>query len=376
MLVLPWSPDNQGGVTGVVQQLIAHWGDKQDLNPMLVVDDWDSSRASRRPDALYFRFAALCAVPMSRLPRALLRVPVALWRTWRLLKQEQVAAVNFHYTGNAPWGIAVLKRLGLYRGKLLISFHGTDVRPADDAMDDWLRSFCFRQADALVACSGSLANRMAATFQLARERISVILNGVDTEIFRSEAPHTTATQTLPDDYVVNVGAFIPRKAHVDLIDAFARAFADQPSVHLCLAGADGPTLAAVREQIQALGLGPRVHIFVGIGARDVAHLLARARLFVQTSLAESMPLSVLEAGAVGTPVAVSDIPGHDDLIVDHENGRLFAVSNPDACAAVMRDMLAERSTAQHLGTGFQRYIREHLTWTSCVEQYKGLYRPK
>jgi len=373
LLVLPWSPVHQGGVTGVVQQLMANWDMTQPLKPLLVVDEWEARHMRKQADASYFRFTALPAGPLLRLPLALLRMPQTLYRTWRLLKQERVAAVNFHYAGTSPWGLAALKQLGLYRGRLVLSFHGTDVRLPEGRLDQWLRAFCYRHADAMVACSNSLADRMAQTFQLDRKNIDVVPNGVNTRIFSPEAPQTPALPELPERYVVSIGAFIPRKAHADLIQAFHIAFKDDASMHFVLAGADGPTLAQARQQAADLGLAGRVHFLVGLAPADVAHLLARAQLFVQASLAESMPLSVLEAGAVGVPVAASDIPGHDELVFEGATGRLFKAGDPVGCAAVMKDMVESADASRAQGLRLQERVRSSLTWEACVRRYMALY---
>ncbi len=119
-----------------------------------------------------------------------------------------------------------------------------------------------------------------------------------------------------------------------------------------------------------------MHFFIGLGPADVAHLLARAQLFVQASLAESMPLSVLEAGAVGVPVAASDIPGHDELVFEGDNGRLFKVGDPASCAEVLREMLAQADLSREQGRRLQERVRSSLTWDACVSRYMALYIPR
>ena len=48
--------------------------------------------------------------------------------------------------------------------------------------------------------------------------------------------------------------------------------------------------------------------------RDMlAHLYANAALFVLPSLHEGLPICALEAGSVGCPLLLSDIPGNRDL---------------------------------------------------------------
>lgn len=77
----------------------------------------------------------------------------------------------------------------------------------------------------------------------------------------------------------------------------------------------------------------------------MAVLLSKAALFVQTSLTESLPLALLEAGASGTPAFVSDTPGHWDLARNYRTGRLFPLGDPSACAAAIAAMLDDPKAA-------------------------------
>ncbi len=376
-LVIPWAPSHQGGVTRVVQQIAAFWGDDEHCEPVLVVDDWAHPAEEWAGDALYFRFRASVFQRVVPSIVSLARLPLALRRIHRLLKAHSVAAVNFHYTDYSPLGVALLKRLKFYRGRLVISFHGTDVCHVPNLLERAARLFCLRSADALVACSNSLADRASQTFGIDRNRFDVIPNGVDVSIFHPEAPQTPLFQSdagrLPADFIASIGSFIPRKGHETLIDAFATIAPQFPSLHLCIAGPQGPLIDELRAKAETLGLGQRIHLLVGISPQDVAHLLVRARLCVQAARAESMPLSMLEAGACGVPMAASNIAGHDELIFEGRTGRLFEVDHPQDCARVVSEMLRDPEGAKACAERFGRIIRSELTWSNCVARYRLLY---
>lgn len=373
-LVIPWAPVNQGGVTGVVQNLIRHWGTGDGPQPQLVVNDWQCATPDLRDDALHLRFQVALAGSPAALIKSLAYAPLALWRLWRLLRSRDVQAVNFHYTDLAPFGIALLKRWHLYAGRLVISFHGTDVRAARVGVEGWLQEFTYRHADALVACSNSLADRFAATTGIGRDRVSVVLNGANAAIFRPDAPMTPSLEgRLPSRFLASVGAYIPRKAHEDLLSAFALLSPEFADVHLCIAGADGECLPSLRAQADALGLGARVHFFRGLGPEDVAAFIARALLCVQPALAESMPLAVLEAGAAGTPLVVSDIPGHDELISDGSTGHRFKVRDASDCARVIETALHNESLTRQMAITFRNHVLANLTWEGCAREYRFLY---
>lgn len=372
-LVLPWSPKHQGGVTGVVQQIQAWWGDL-DVRPQLVVNDWGASTPLAQGQSLHIRLHAVSTRGPLGFVTSLRHLPSTLWRTYQLLRQQSVVAVNFHYTDTAPFGVALLKRIGAYRGRLVISFHGTDVKPASGLIDRLVRSFCYGTADCLVACSASLADRMASTLGVQRDAVSVVPNGVDAGVFYPDAPLAIRfVDWLPSRYLISVGAFIARKAHGDLIDAFSSVSAVHPDLHLIIAGAPGPLLDESRLQIDALKLEGRVHLLVGLQQGELAGLLSKALLCVQAALAESMPLSVLEAGASGVPLAVSRIPGHVELIQEPETGFLFQAGSSESCAQAILGALSDMQAARSRADRFRKRVRTELTWSACVAAYRNLY---
>lgn len=305
--------------------------------------------------------------------KAIIAMPLRLWRTFLLLQEYDAQAVNFHFPGIAPFGVAVLKRLGVFRGRLVLSYHGTDVAPPSGRIESLIRDFVLRSADHLVACSKGLAERMSSQFGIPVSRVDVILNGVDAFVFDGVGRQDASLpRQLPSKFIVNIGAFIPRKNHALLLHAFALLKDRYPDFHLCIAGADGDERQAVEDAARAHGLSGRVHLFAGLDQFQVALLLSKASVCVQTSLAESLPLAVLEAGASGTPMVASDIPGHRDLVRNGETGTLFPLGDPSACADAIAAALDDPDTAARMAAEQRARVRTDLTWVSSLQQYERL----
>ncbi len=93
----------------------------------------------------------------------------------------------------------------------------------------------------------------------------------------------------------------------DLLLGAVRVLADRGSAVRVLTVA-GPDAA---EQAAALGLGDRVRVLPP--AADASILYTAADVFVSSSRAEGMPYSLLEAGATGTGLVASAIPGQTEL---------------------------------------------------------------
>jgi glycosyltransferase involved in cell wall biosynthesis len=168
-----------------------------------------------------------------------------------------------------------------------------------------------------------------------------IPNGVPIAELRARArqgPDRSALGVPADGMVViQVARFAPQKGQATTlrtIDALRREHAD---IRLLFVGG-GETEAAVRDEATAIGADWAE--FLGY-RDDVAGLLAAADLSVLPSDAEGLPMSLLEAAAVGTPMVATDV-GDVGWFLDR-TGAGIAVSRGDeegfvaACARVLRD---------------------------------------
>jgi glycogen(starch) synthase len=272
------------------------------------------------------------------------------------------------------YGIAALKRLGLFRGRLVLSYHGTDVKAPANRIESALRHFVLRAADGVVACSPSLADRMAETFGFERSKIQEIGNGADSEVFNPAAVRPPGFDAdLPPAYILSVGSFIKRKDHQTTLAAFARIADSWPGLSFVVAGAMGDEYAALKRQVEATGLTHRVILLTNLEQLAVAFLLAHCSVCVQASLAESQPLAVLEAGAGGAPIVASDIPGHIELIKEHVTGLRFSPGDVDGCARAISHMLSDTDAAKKMAMTFCEVVKTHHTWRECAGKYAALY---
>ena len=373
LFVIPWEVEAVGGVSGVVKNIAAAMDESGSFRPLIGINSWTHSNASYSGDTIRFRFSIVGRTSPAHVLKAVLLAPQRIWRVHRLLKDNKVEAVNFHYPGNAPLSIALLKSIGLFNGKLLLSFHGTDVAAPSRRLERFVQSFVIRAADSLVACSNYLATRMSRQFDIAVDQVEVIHNGVDTSVFDGIGVTDIALpHRLPERYILDIGAFIPRKNHMLLLEAFALLRDRYPDLHVCIAGGDGNERRALEQSIEELGLSDRVELFVNLDQDQVALLLSRAAICMQPSLEESFPLAVLEAGASGVPTVVSDIPAHREQIQHGLTGMLFPLGDPSACADAIIAILDDPVAAKRMADEQRRRVSEGLTWSSCVRQYERL----
>lgn len=322
-----------------------------------------------------FRFSLLGRSTLSGLGKAVLISPLRLFRTWRLLSQLEVGAVNFHYASLDALGIAILKSLRLFSGRLLLSFHGTDVPREMPRLTRELWRFVLRYTDGVTACSSSLGETVSAALQIPISRVTVVANGVDKELFSPKMRMITPPSNFPRRFLVSIGSFIPRKGHRLLLEAFSRVANEHPDLHLVIVGSEGPEREALGADAARWGLAARLHCFVDKTPTEVAWFLSNATACVQPSEAEPFGIAVIEAGACGTPVIATSVGGHSELLVNNETGLLFAPRDIKGCEAQLRLLLDNPERTCTMADSFRTEVLSRYAWSICAEAYLRLSVP-
>ena len=137
--------------------------------------------------------------------------------------------------------------------------------------------------------------------------------------------------------VLAVGRLAAVKDYQGLLQAFAL-LSQKHEVHLMILG-EGPERPRLENLVGELGLGSRVAL-PGFGRNPYAYL-ARAAVFVLSSLSEALPTALIEALALGTPVVATDCKsGPREVLQDGKYGLLVPVGVPAALAEAMSAALA------------------------------------
>lgn len=127
-----------------------------------------------------------------------------------------------------------LKKLKLFEGKIILSFHLSDVREAlaAERRDRRLWRVLLRGADHIVVVSDDLAEDVLALDPTSAAKMTPIYNGSILLYLHACAPFSVPNQSKT---IVSIGAFIPRKGHDVLVRAFGHVSRQVPDARLVLA---------------------------------------------------------------------------------------------------------------------------------------------
>jgi colanic acid/amylovoran biosynthesis glycosyltransferase len=138
--------------------------------------------------------------------------------------------------------------------------------------------------------------------------------------------------------IISVGRLSAEKGQAGLLEAFAAVSRDHGGVELVLIG-EGPERELLQSRAAALGIGNKVTFAGRCGEMETIEQIARSDILVLSSFMEGLPIVLMEAMAVGTPVIASRVAGIPELVEDGKTGLLFTPSDWDALAECIRRLL-------------------------------------
>lgn len=290
-------------------------------------------------------------VPLHKIERRGKFSPSAVWRLRRVIQQERpdtVVAVNLYQALYVACATFLMPRRP--RTVALVNtstFHG---RRLIKRLYQWV----LERFDHTV--HGSNAQRgFWLTGEQARERSSVIYNGVDSNNFEPVASFEAAKRlraslgVKPTGLLIgSVGRLAPEKNHDVLLQTLRRLRVARIDAHLVIAGG-GPLRDSLLRRAAELEVSDRVSLVGEV--EDVRPILAALDVFVLPSVAvESFSNAALEAMSMGRPVILSDIGGAREMIDDGVEG--YVVSPTELSArlpALIAAMYAEPRKRLQMG---------------------------
>jgi glycosyltransferase involved in cell wall biosynthesis len=154
----------------------------------------------------------------------------------------------------------------------------------------------------------------------------------------------------------------------EVVEEFARMFAEAPRVRLLLIG-DGPEREAIQAKIAALGRGEQIQMGPRVSHDEVpAHLAAFDVALIPHCNQHGSPVKLFEYLGMGKAVVAVRTPGVTD-IVTHEREALLADAG-DLCAvmALVARLAGDRQEAAALGRRGRELALAHHTWQRNAER--------
>lgn len=331
--------------------------------------------------ARYSRHAAgVFALPY----RALLH-PMALWRMACWIRQRNIHLVHtFLYTGDVAGWLAAR----LAGGPRVIShvvghnFSATGERGLRRLRHQWYARcyrLIYRGADRVVAVCDAVAEDLTrrAGVRVAPEKIRVLRHSVMPEDLAVSPETLSDVQAQlgwpPSSVIIAViASLLLGKGHRYLLQAMACLAQRVPSLRCAIIG-DGPERAALEALAVRLGVADRVTFTGPLEESRKNAVIHLSRAIILPSLGEGLPVSILEAMALGIPVIATDVGGTRELVDDGVTGFVVPPGDPGALAAAMAQLASDEPLARRLGSAGQARLRAEFSPEDATARLVALY---
>lgn len=167
-----------------------------------------------------------------------------------------------------------------------------------------------------------------------------------------------------------VGRLEEQKGHRYLLAALPELARQIPGLVALLVG-EGREQPALRALAGELGVTHLVH-FLGT-RRDLPRILRAVDVFVQPSLWEGLPLTVLMAMGARLPVVGTEVSGIIEVIADRDNGRLVPPGDSGALAAAILELYRRPEFRRRLGEAARRTVVAKYSQEAMLRRLEGLY---
>ncbi|HYF38301.1 MAG TPA: glycosyltransferase [Gemmatimonadales bacterium] len=231
--------------------------------------------------------------------------------------------------------------------------------------------------DHITIVSEAAAERFVNERIVPRELLTVVPNGVDTDLF-AQIPAGSrealrAEWGVGNEFVwLAVGRFEIAKDYPNMLRAFARVRESMSGARLMLVGR-GSLQNETQQLVTELGLESSVR-FLGVQSQIPA-IMNAADGFVLSSAWEGMPMVLLEAAAAGLPIVATQVGGNHEVVREGESGYLVPPRDADALAAAMqRLMRLSESERRAMGARGREYVRTHYGLHRVADRWEGLYQ--
>jgi L-malate glycosyltransferase len=294
----------------------------------------------------------------------------------KLLNEIKPDIVNAHYAS----GYGTTARLVDYHPWAL-SVWGSDIYdfPGKSFLHKWLVKKNLRAADHVASTSYCMAKETRSLVPGLGD-VSITPFGVDLSAYSEIKPEAVKYK---QKLVVGTVKAMEVKYGVDtLIEAYAlllkslraRPGYSVPELELRLVGG-GEQIPKLQELAQRLGVAESVEFIGRVPHTEVPKELAKLDIYVALSRldSESFGVAIIEAGAAGRPVVVSDAGGLPEVTVEGETGFVVPRENPQAAATAIEELVLDADLRRNMGAAGQARVAKHYSWDSCIETMLGMY---
>jgi len=284
-----------------------------------------------------------------------------------LIKERNIDIIHTHGYKSDILGVIAAKKAGI---KCIVTPHGFE-----NAKDLKLRSFIWlgcksmKFADKVVPLSRQLCED-SLKHGVKKENLVYIQNGVDLSEVEEQRQRPRMING-SEKRIGFIGQMISRKNIFDILDIFEKLRNKHSNLKLILLG-DGEQRQELESYASKLKFKDSIE-FLGF-RDDRLELLQSFDLFVMTSTLEGIPRCLMEATAMGVPVAAYNIAGIDQLVEHSKSALLADLGDKETLTNYWEQLLFDNKLSETLANNAREFVNRHYSAQRMADEYTELFQ--
>lgn len=291
----------------------------------------------------------------------------AVRRIREIIATEEIDLIHSHGYKSDIYAWLAARRLQL---PIMATSHLWTQQTLAIRFYEFLDGLVLRRFQAVAAVSQRIAGALRQA-GIAEQKISVIDNGIDLSPFDSAAPVLKSELQAGDRRLIGtVGRLTGQKGMEYFLAAAQKLLREFPDLMFAIVG-DGPDRQKLERMARELQIEKSVHF---TGARsDMASVYASLDVFVLASIAEGMPMALLEAMASGRPVVATAVGAVPQIVAFGTTGMLVRPKDPAELANAIASLLRHADLSERVARNGQTAVRKQFSSQVMTEKYCRLY---
>ena len=238
---------------------------------------------------------------------------------------------------------------------------------------EWMLTY---ESSEVIVNSNYMKNELQRLFGLPYEKINVIPNGVDLNLYDNiERDYDFRRRYAMDNekIILFIGRLVYEKGIQNLIAAMPKILSSYNDAKLIIAGKGG-MISELRAQVNALGLSEKVYFTGYLAGKDVKKMYKCADVAVFPSTYEPFGIVAIEAMLSGNPIVVSDVGGLNEIVDHGINGMKSYCGNANSLADSILTLLYDKNLVATCTKNAKEKVRLKYNWAKIAEDTHFTYQ--
>lgn len=281
----------------------------------------------------------------------------------KIIREENIDIVSTHSSVDS-WAGGLAAKLS---GRRLVRFRHNLYRVGSGPM----AKFIYSIPDRIITISNAVTDVLVSC-GLKKSGMAVIHSAVDSRIFDQGTEDLRKELGIPEGTLIigNTSTFTEVKGQEYLLQAFSLIYKKVPCILMFAGSLDEPFKSMYLSHVED---GLRDSVLFLDHRDDIPRVLKTLDVFVFPSVLEGLGTALIEAMAMGRPVAVSDIPTFRDFIKDGTNGLFFKTKDPQDLADKVIALLQNEELRERLGRNAGTTAGEKFTYEKMIDLTEAQY---